>query len=65
MSLHPNQIVEGKRYSRFSEIRLVTKITASGELEYKSTMGTDTGGYSSQSVKTTVEKFAHEVDREV
>jgi hypothetical protein len=66
MALSPASIDVGKCYVRFTEVRRVTKVTASGEVEYVSQMKTETNfGWSTSLNRLNIAQFAMEVEREV
>ena len=66
MAVSPASISVGKCYLRFTEVRRVTKVTTSGEVEYLSQMKTETNLSSSTSInRSNIAQFATDAEREV
>lgn len=66
MAVSPASIGVGKCYVRVTEVRRVTKVTTSGEVEYLSQMKTETNlGWSTSINKSNITQFAMEAEREV
>lgn len=64
MSVHPKSVAVGKCYSRFSEVRRVTKID-SGSVTYIAHNQASGGGSATAVTTQPLMRFAQEVEREV